>query len=355
MLPVVSPGEWTAASARAGLVQIGRLRAVLDAAQAALVGVMRPVFGRDTRAAVVRATGMSGAEARRAEVVADVCERVDGAAGALAGGQVSAAHLAVLGPVAEDPGAAALLARAAAQSVDDFARTVRRHRIDTDAAGLAERQRQARTVQFSTTDDGGLRIHAVLTQLDGARVRAAVEQRCDERWRRAHPERAASVGGHDDEPRDRRLADALVELVTGDGVGGGCRTGVVVVVEEATMQARVAGGDPVSLGDVAALASDARTELYAAVRSMSGAILSFGRSRRFASPLQRLALIARDGGTCAWPGCDRPWTRTDVDHRVDWESGGCTDLDNLRLLCTVAHHRHRHESGRQPDDPDPPG
>lgn len=154
MLPVVSPGEWTAASARAGLVQIGRLRAVLDAAQAALVGVMRPVFGRDTRAAVVRATGMSGAEARRAEVVADVCERVDGAAGALAGGQVSAAHLAVLGPVAEDPGAAALLARAAAQSVDDFARTVRRHRIDTDAAGLAERQRQARTVQFSTTDDG---------------------------------------------------------------------------------------------------------------------------------------------------------------------------------------------------------
>lgn len=354
-LPTVVGSQWSASTARQGLVEISRLRAALDAAQAELVRVLRPVFQRDTRAAMVRDTGMSAADARRAESVADVCERLEGAAEALAGGQVSAAHLALLAPVVDDPGAAQLLTCAAGQRVDDFARTVRQHRIEADGAGMAERQRRARTLQFSTTEEGGLRIHAVLTQLDGARVRAAIEARCDERWRQAHPERAAAVGDHDDEPRDRRLADALAELVAGEGGPGAGRTGVIVVVDEATMSARVAGGDPVPPGDLAELVADARTDLYAAVRSMNGAILAFGRSRRFASPLQRLALVARDGGRCTWPGCEVPWTRTDADHRVDWESGGSTDLGNLRLLCTAAHHPHRHETGREPDDPDPPG
>jgi hypothetical protein len=373
VLPVVVGSQWSVSQARAGLVEIGRLRAALDAAQAVLVGVLAAVSGRDTAAAVVRATKMSTAEARRAEVVARVCGQVEGALAALASGDVSAGHLVALGPVADDVVAGSLLERAAGEGVDDFVRTVRRHRLEVDGAGVVERQRRARTLQFCPTEDGGLRIHAVLTQLDGARVRAAVERRCDERWRVAHPERAVSVGGHGDEPRDRRLADALVELVTGGGgcepggggcepgggsgggAGGGVRTGVVVVVDEASMTATVAGGDPVALDEVAALAADARTELYGAVRSMNGAVLAFGRSRRFASPLQKLALIARDGGRCVWPGCEVPWTRCDVDHRIDWDRGGPTDVGNLRLLCTARHHPHRHEHGREPDDPDPPG
>ncbi len=326
--------------------------AALDAAQAMLLSVMRPAFGRDTRAALSRTARMSAADARRADQVAQVCAGLDGAAAALAAGQVTAAHLALLQPLLGDPAAPDLLAVAMSEGPDDFARTVQRHQVVVDTSSREERQRRARTLQFSPTEDGGLRLRCVLTQLDGERLRAAVEARCDEAWRAAHPDRARVLGGHDAEPRDRRLADALVDLVCGRA-GGSVRTAVVVVVDEPTMTASTVTGDPVSLDAVGGLCGDARTDLYAAVRDMNGAILRFGRSRRLASPLQRLALAVRDGGRCGWPGCESPWSRCDADHRIDWELGGLTDLENLQLLCG-AHHAHRHETGRQPDRPDPP-
>ncbi len=353
-LPVIVASEWTALSARAGLVELHRLFAALHAAQSALVSVMQPAFGRDTRAAMVRSTGMASVEARRAEFVTAVCEQVPGARAALEAGEVSAAHLVLLWPVREDPAAELLLEVAKMERVDVFARTVHRHRIETGAPGMKERQHRARTFRMSRTEDGGFVLHAVLTALDGEQVRAAVEQRCDERWRAAHPDRAESAGGHEDDPRDQRMADAFVDLLLGRDTGAAARTGVVVVVDESTMAAHTAAGDAVSHDDVVRLLHDARTDLYAAVRSSSGAILKFGRSRRFATPLMKLALIARDGGRCTWPGCELPWTRCDADHVVDWDRGGRTDLENLRLLCTVAHHPHRHERGREPDDPDPP-
>ena len=81
--------------------------------------------------------------------------------------------------------------------------------------------------------------------------------------------------------------------------------------------------------------------------------MKFGRSRRFASPLQKLALALRDGGFCCKPGCPAPWTHCDADHIVEWDDGGLTDIENLRPLCGPDCHKHRHETGmgitRQPD------
>ncbi len=69
----------------------------------------------------------------------------------------------------------------------------------------------------------------------------------------------------------------------------------------------------------------------------SGAVLFCGRRARLATPGQRLALAARDGG-CCFPGCARPAAWTEAHHIREWEAGGRTDIDNLCLLCRY-HHR----------------
>ena len=71
----------------------------------------------------------------------------------------------------------------------------------------------------------------------------------------------------------------------------------MVVVDADTLNSRVEGSDPgcgpVSFGDVAMLAF--RADIYGAVRDQRNVTINFGRFRRFASTLQRVAVIARDG------------------------------------------------------------
>jgi hypothetical protein len=67
-----------------------------------------------------------------------------------------------------------------------------------------------------------------------------------------------------------------------------------------------------------------------------GVPLDVGRAARYATPDQRRALAARDGG-CTFPGCDAPVAWCDAHHVVPWDDGGPTDLANLALLC-----RHHH-------------
>jgi hypothetical protein len=68
-------------------------------------------------------------------------------------------------------------------------------------------------------------------------------------------------------------------------------------------------------------------------------IHGYGHTRRCASPTQRLALTARDGG-CSFPGCDVPAKWTQAHHIIEWWNHGPTDLDNLTLLC--GHHHREH-------------
>ena len=67
-----------------------------------------------------------------------------------------------------------------------------------------------------------------------------------------------------------------------------------------------------------------------------GLPLSVGRTSRYATPAQRLALLVRDGGGCRWPGC--PGHHVDAHHIIEWDNGGLTDLINLLLLCPFHHH-----------------
>ncbi|MGV0353859.1 DUF222 domain-containing protein [Corynebacterium confusum] len=64
--------------------------------------------------------------------------------------------------------------------------------------------------------------------------------------------------------------------------------------------------------------------------------LALGRSKRTASFMQKLALIASEL-VCSHPGCDRAANVCDVHHLQAWYYGGVTDIHNLTLLCRSHH------------------
>ncbi len=101
------------------------------------------------------------------------------------------------------------------------------------------------------------------------------------------------------------------------------------------------GAGPIPTQDALKLVDDPRTDIYAAIQATNGAIMKFGRSRRLASPLQKLALALSDNGRCCQPGCETSWNRCDADHDPPWDEGGRTDINDLRLMCTCEHHPHR--------------
>lgn len=75
------------------------------------------------------------------------------------------------------------------------------------------------------------------------------------------------------------------------------------------------------------------------VLDADGVPLDHGRAVRTATAAQRRALVARDGPTCAVPGCDVPAGWTQAHHVVHWTPHGLTDLDNMHLGCEFHHAR----------------
>ncbi len=444
---------WSAAEAREGLVALERVERSIAAVRAVLVG--RVGLDRDSAAMLTRGTGMSQRAAREAVRVAGVVAAVPGVVDRLAAGVVSSSQVgAVAGLSVND--AAELLVVAAGQSDDEFAATVQRFKVEAGGRDRVERQKASRSVRFSDGPEGCVRMTAVLGPLEGAEVRGVLDQVCDALWRRDHPERARVAGGHGGEPRDRRLADALVALVRGarcrfglapvgadesgaagstssgsspgsagaagsarsaqsagwarsagaggggrftartasstsDGTGshGSCVCGdgtigarstpaVIVTVEAETLRTTLLPDTALDVSELPELL--ARSQLYVAIREGTDpARLVFGRNRRLASKMQRLALAVLQP-RCQSPGCDVPAQRCEVHHHVEFDAGGNTDLANLCNYCS-AHHHHHHDQAKtteiaqgsgnssrphdragrtgrqrrshQPDDPDP--
>jgi hypothetical protein len=155
----------------------------------------------------------------------------------------------------------------------------------------------------------------------------------------------------------RRLADALVEFAARAAVGASVTSGRVrfaadVVIDYDTLcglgsgeltdrVCDIEGLGPVPLATVERLLCD--TSVGRVLMRGKSEVLDLGRRTDVPSPAQRRALARRDRH-CRFPGCDRPVRWTDAHHIVHWIRGGCTDLDNLVLLCR-RHHTACHEGG----------
>jgi hypothetical protein len=78
--------------------------------------------------------------------------------------------------------------------------------------------------------------------------------------------------------------------------------------------------------------------------SATGEVLQGGRRRRLPAATQHDAVFARDGH-CRYPGCDRSLRWCQIHHRVPWQYGGLTDVQDLVAVCQ--HHHHFIESRNQ--------
>jgi hypothetical protein len=241
----------------------------------------------------------------------------------------------------------ALLAQALEVSVSRFRYICHHARHVDDANGYVADEVEAveaRKLELNAGEDGWVFVRGILDAAGGATLRTALEPL------------ATRSGADDDRHRDRRLADALVELAL-VALGTGAipqrasqRAHLQVTTSLETLMG-MAGAPaaemefslPISARMVERLACDCTVTRI--LLGSDSAVIDVGRSRRVVSGSTRRALNARDRH-CQWPGCERAPSSCDAHHLIYWTRGGTTNLANLVLLC----HRHHwmvHDGGWQ--------
>ena len=125
---------------------------------------------------------------------------------------------------------------------------------------------------------------------------------------------SGQLGQHNGLPASIIVSTTLAELESGAG------------------HAVTAGGTLLPMSDVIRLASHSHHHLVV-FNSHVEVPLYLGRTRRTASPGQRIVLHAKDRG-CTFPGCTVPGYGCQVHHaEMDWAKGGLTNIDNETLAC----------------------
>ena len=141
----------------------------------------------------------------------------------------------------------------------------------------------------------------------------------------------------------QRQHDALVAigrnaLQSGElGQHNGLPTSIIIRTTLQDLESRAGvgttgGGTLMPINDVIRLAGHANHWL-AVFDNATGQALDLFRTRRVASPAQRIMLIARDGG-CTKPCCPVPAYGSQVHHALrDWADDGNTNVNELALAC----------------------
>jgi hypothetical protein len=298
--------------------------------------------------------GMTAAAAANAIAVGAQADTLAESVTAVEDGRLGFAHLALLAGTARSfqssPTATAfeeqpLLDQALSHSLARFRTDCAHARHAHDAEAFQAEQLkdvEYRTLEVRTGEGGAVFIKGFLDPVGGATLCTALDPL------------ARRAGSDDDRPRERRYADALVELA-GHSLDAsllprvaGQRPHLQVTTSLETligMPGAPAGmlerAGPIGTRTVQRLACDA--SVTRVLLGPDSAVVDVGRARRLPSGAARRALYARNGG-CEWPGCDRTGSWTAAHHIKHWAHGGTTDLHNLVLLC----HRHHclvHEGG----------
>ena len=290
---------------------------------------------------------MPGGAAADRVCAGEQLERLGESRAALGMGEIGFAHFALIAhtsaAVGERLDEARLLRQARQRSVASFRNACMHARHAADKDGFVDEEKQgveARSLTMSTADDGTVLLNGILDKVGGAAVRTALEPL------------ARRTGRDDDRLRDRRLADALVDLAM-HALDSGLvpqRTHLQVTTSLETLlgltgapAAEMEFSLPISAKAVERLACDCSVTRI--LLGSDSTVIDVGRARRVISGPQRKALKVRDGG-CVIPGCDRPASWTEGHHLVHWIHNGPGDLANLVLLC-YRHHWMVHEGGCQ--------
>jgi uncharacterized protein DUF222/HNH endonuclease len=290
---------------------------------------------------------MSGGAAAARICVGQQVGHIAQSSAAMAAGEIGFAHFALIAQtsaaVGERLDEATLLRQARRLTIAGFQDACYHARHAADPKGCANEEAQsveARSLKLASSDDGTVFITGYLDKVGGAAVRTALEPL------------AKRAGKDDDRPRDRRVADALVDLsmhaLDHGLVPQRAHLQVTASLETLFGLPGAAGANmefslPISAKAVERLACDCVVTRI--VLGSDSTVIDVGRAKRTISGPQRKALKVRDCG-CTWPGCDRPVSMTEGHHLINWIHNGPGDLQNLTLLC-YRHHWMVHEGGWQ--------
>ncbi|MDF9714602.1 DUF222 domain-containing protein [Nocardioides sp. ChNu-153] len=227
-----------------------------------------------------------------------------------------------------------------------------------EAELLAREEREAAAkIRLTMREDGHGCVHGKFTvpEMHGAMFTKMLDAIASPR--RSHLRNDAAHGAADDTADDtvdarpawERRGQAFVELIERmrdadlpDAAGAGATVVVTMQVDTLTgglAAASLDTGHRISPGEARRLACSA--DLVPAVLGSKSEVLDLGRSARFHSKPQRIAMLLRDGG-CTAEGCDAPphWCEAHLDD--PWSRGGRTSVERGRLLCW-RHHRVAHD------------
>jgi hypothetical protein len=168
-------------------------------------------------------------------------------------------------------------------------------------------------------------------------------------------ERAAGIEA-DPRTTEQLAFDAFMQLLRmGSAVDDGTILGskaaaVRVHVRVADLQTGEGAGDAegqsvsLSIGTVQRLICEGGT--IPILFDDDGRAMNVGRTQRFHTPRQRVAIGARDGG-CLITGCDRPPSWSEIHHIDEFDKHhGQTSTDDGVCLCRH-HHMWVHDTGRR--------
>jgi hypothetical protein len=299
---------------------------------------------------------MTGPAAADRVAVGEQLPRLPQSVATMEAGEIGFGHVTVMSRTADALSRSAtsdafdetpLLEQARDKTVGKFHHFCLHFRHAADPKGVAAQQVdqvENRRFQISRWEDGSFLLSGMLDPVGGAALRTALEPL------------ARRTGAGDDRCREKRLADALVDLSM-HALDSGLvpqtasqRTHLQVTTSLETLlgqpgapAAELEFSLPISSRTVERLACDCTVTRI--LLGSDSTVIDVGRAKRVVSGPQRKALNVRDGH-CCWPGCDRPASWTSAHHLVHWIHGGPTELDNLGLLC-YRHHWMAHEGGWQ--------
>ena len=322
------------------LSALGRQRCRVEALLAeAAAEKQRRVGGRAAAATLRERLHVSARQATaEVELAASVAAEFPATLAAWRAGKITSGHARAIAKVGADPEHAdepALLEMARGVPVDLFARMTRQYAAQTDSCVEYTRQRANRWASLVQDPDGSWRLSAYYDYDTGKRISVAFNQMV-----RTYRNRVAvnGIDRTDKATPAQRRADALANLITGEGPHNRPDTTLLVIADYDTVthqlrNLRYDDGLTLAADRIAELAAESR--ILPAVFNTEGDPLWLGRSQRHASTGQRTVLAARDGG-CV--NCAAPAEGTEP-HHIQWFSrGGPTDIDNLALLCERCHH-----------------
>ncbi len=154
------------------------------------------------------------------------------------------------------------------------------------------------------------------------------------------PDAAAQRDVRTEGQRNHDAFKAMVRSVVASGQLGqnnGLPVSVIVSttlseIESAAGQGVTGGGSLLPMSDLIRMASHAYHYLVI-FEDHTRLPLYLGRTKRCATPAQRIVLHARDRG-CTFPGCTEPGYRCQVHHaKKPWARGGQTNVDEEVLAC----------------------